>query len=225
MLSCTELAEPCKVGTWSSTREIAPLWIPQSECNFLKISNDFKAFVPADTANSIFQAGPHATLGVAGQTSLMDLLVTYPPPDPQVDAATSKKTKRNRKKPDKMPYQGGALVSLSEKMQVESSTVPEVNATTVMIRHIACCYLPHHVTGFLDEAGMGGKYDLVYLPLNVSKKANLGYAFVNFLSPSDVDVCKEKFDGRVFGTSLTEKKCQVVLARMQYVPADSKRSV
>jgi len=84
-----------------------------------------------------------------------------------------------------------------------------------MIRHIACSYTQEQVMAFLDEAGFAGKYNFVYLPSNPAKNANLGYAFVNFISEEYVEKCKDKLDGRVFGTSCTQKKCRVALAHMQ----------
>jgi len=60
--------------------------------------------------------------------------------------------------------------------------IAEETATAVMIRHIACRYMQQEAVAFLDEVGLQGKYDFVYLPLNPSKNANLGYMFVNFLN-------------------------------------------
>lgn len=93
------------------------------------------------------------------------------------------------------------------------------SATTVMIRHIACRYTESDVSTFLDGAGLHGKYDSVKLPLNTTKRANLGYVFVNFLKSEYVEECRAIFDGKAFGSSRTEKKCQVSLAHMQAKPA------
>eukprot|EP00747_Dinoflagellata_sp_TGD_P104661 gnl/TRDRNA2_/TRDRNA2_169306_c5_seq2.p1 gnl/TRDRNA2_/TRDRNA2_169306_c5~~gnl/TRDRNA2_/TRDRNA2_169306_c5_seq2.p1 ORF type:complete len:417 (-),score=100.15 gnl/TRDRNA2_/TRDRNA2_169306_c5_seq2:201-1451(-) len=92
---------------------------------------------------------------------------------------------------------------------------PASQATTVMIRNIACQYTQERVMEFLDQAGLHGMYDFVYLPLNSTRRANLGYMFVNFVSMEAADMCKELLTGKVFGTSRTEKRCEVSIAHVQ----------
>jgi len=91
----------------------------------------------------------------------------------------------------------------------------EETATTVMIRHIACRYMQEDAVAFLDVVGLQWKYDFVYVPLNSSKNANLGYMFVNFLKPEHVNECKQLLHGQSFGESRTLKKCEVTLAHVQ----------
>jgi hypothetical protein len=107
----------------------------------------------------------------------------------------------------------------SEKIvQTRNLEVPaeKASGTTVMIRHIACRYTKDDVTAFLDKTCLQGKYDFVHLPLNIVKRANRGYVFVNFLSAEYAEECQDLLDGRVFGNSgYTEKICEVVPAHMQ----------
>jgi hypothetical protein len=138
---------------------------------------------------------------------LGDVIKSFPPPRALPQKRKSRKHRKQRR---------GNLVPFN---MVPTDEVPDGdsahNGQTVMIRHIACSYTQEQVMSFLDEAGFNGKYNFVYLPSNPAKNANLGYAFVNFVSAEYVDKCKEKLDGRVFGTSCTQKKCSVALAHMQ----------
>lgn len=97
----------------------------------------------------------------------------------------------------------------------EHTGIQEKTATTVMIRHIACRYMQDEAANFLDEVGLRGKYDFMYLPLNPTKRANLGYMFVNFLKPEYVNECRQLLTGRAFGATNTSKRCEVTLAHVQ----------
>lgn len=87
--------------------------------------------------------------------------------------------------------------------------------TTVMIRNIKCGYTQEDVKKILDRAALRGKFDLVYVPLNVSSRSNFGYTFVNFRAPQYVKECIAAIDGLVFGGGDTAKRCKVVPARVQ----------
>lgn len=87
--------------------------------------------------------------------------------------------------------------------------------TTVMVRNIACRYTKEQVMEFIDDLGLKGKYDFLYLPLNPVRRANLGYIFINFTTVEAVEECKQMLNGKSLGTSTTEKRCAVALARVQ----------
>jgi hypothetical protein len=97
----------------------------------------------------------------------------------------------------------------------ENPAEKDGEVTTAMIRHIACRYTQDDIASFLNEAGFAGKYNWIYLPLNPQKTANLGYVFVNFVSPQNLDECRDLLDNQVFGPSQTTKRCQVTMALLQ----------
>jgi len=68
---------------------------------------------------------------------------------------------------------------------------------------------------YLDEAGLEGMYNILHLPLNPTRRANLGYVFVNFTSPEYVDECKRLIEGKSLGPCVSEKRCEVAPARLQ----------
>merc|ERR1719205_230144 len=84
-----------------------------------------------------------------------------------------------------------------------------------MIRNIACRYSQKDVMIILDQVGLCGTYDFIFVPMCPSKRSNRGYAFVNFRCPEYVDMCRRLVSGQTFGTSETEKRCEVTLAHIQ----------
>lgn len=60
---------------------------------------------------------------------------------------------------------------------------PSSYPTTLMIRNVPNCYTQLDLLAELNELGFGGSFDFMYLPLDKSSKASVGYAFVNFTSP------------------------------------------
>jgi hypothetical protein len=111
--------------------------------------------------------------------------------------------------------QGDIAIAQATADGIENPTEKDADVTTAMIRHIACRYTQDDIASFLNEAGFAGKYNWVYLPLNPQKTANLGYVFVNFVSPETLDECRDLLDNQVFGPSQTTKRCQVTMALLQ----------
>mmetsp|Transcript_123849 Transcript_123849/g.194262 ORF Transcript_123849/g.194262 Transcript_123849/m.194262 type:complete len:156 (+) Transcript_123849:65-532(+) len=142
------------------------------------------------------------TSNVFGDPSLVEVLKVFPPPDPP----------KSEREVANLHVRTSFSVARKRLVGDEEGNV---NPTTVMIRHIACRYSQDQVMDILDDAGLRDKYDFVHLPSNPARQANLGYVFVNFTSPAYVDECKARFDGLVFGSSCTRKKCSVVLAHKQ----------
>lgn len=89
-------------------------------------------------------------------------------------------------------------------------------ATTVMIRNVApkvsqdALRQELHVRGFTYP-----RYDFFYLPMNATKDANAGYAFVNFRDPEVVRQFVEQFDGLQLPRFPARRRLQVVPASVQ----------
>lgn len=100
---------------------------------------------------------------------------------------------------------------------VATSTVSTASGTTVMLKNIACRFSQEEVAEILNERGLRGTYDFVYLPRSPARQSNLGYAFVNFNSAELMLQAASILDNEPFGLgrSLTEKRCQVVPAHVQ----------
>jgi len=59
--------------------------------------------------------------------------------------------------------------------------------TTAMVRNIPYQYSLEDVLAEFDDLGIGTSYNFVFLPSGDKKRPNLGYAFVNVVSPSKYD--------------------------------------
>jgi len=64
------------------------------------------------------------------------------------------------------------------------STFNHTKVTTMMIRNLPKEVTQSQLLKLLNETGFRTQYDFVYLPCCFTKKTNIGYAFVNFLSRS-----------------------------------------
>lgn len=94
---------------------------------------------------------------------------------------------------------------------------------TVMLRNLPCKYLNEELAAHLDEAGLGGLYNWVYVPSNKHRGriAGKGYAFVNLRDVSYVDTCRHLLDGKKLGISNSEKLVEVRMATNRSPPAEA----
>ena len=85
--------------------------------------------------------------------------------------------------------------------------------TSIMIRNIPNKY---DQISLLREININhmGKYDFLYLPIDFQNKANVGYAFINFVHPLFIiDFCNE-YIHRKWSKFNSNKKCDVKYARI-----------
>jgi hypothetical protein len=68
--------------------------------------------------------------------------------------------------------------------------------TTMMLRNLPNEYTRSMLMSELDKAGFFATYDFIYVPIDKCTHWNVGYAFVNFLSPEIAERCKREFAGR-----------------------------
>ncbi|CAK9059405.1 Protein MEI2-like 4 (OML4) (MEI2-like protein 4) [Durusdinium trenchii] len=81
--------------------------------------------------------------------------------------------------------------------------------TTVMLRNLPNNYTREMFLQLLDEQGMKGLYDFVYLPCDFYRDANLGYAFVNMVHAQAVEFLWRTFHGFSDWALPTAKVCEV----------------
>eukprot|EP00928_Gymnodinium_smaydae_P012455 TRINITY_DN14514_c2_g2_i1.p1 TRINITY_DN14514_c2_g2~~TRINITY_DN14514_c2_g2_i1.p1 ORF type:complete len:354 (-),score=29.84 TRINITY_DN14514_c2_g2_i1:165-1226(-) len=119
-------------------------------------------------------------------------------------------------------YSSGSLCSVVGPSEENDTLVDELpiewrGKTSVMIRNISYqlnqCALSHA----LHEAGFGGLFDYVYVPMNASgvTSTSKGYAFVNFLSAHAAYSFKTLFDGRSLTIAGNHKRLQVIPSNLQ----------
>jgi len=97
---------------------------------------------------------------------------------------------------------------------------PTMPITTVMIRGIPSSYTPERLMESLQEAGLEGWYDFIYMPRASLGRArhsvsNLGYSFVNFVHPNCVHICDNALSGKALDPQRSTKVCAITPADIQ----------
>ena len=83
-----------------------------------------------------------------------------------------------------------------------------------MIRNVPNKYTRQNLQNELD-AKARGTYDFLYLPIDFRNKCNLGYAFINMMSPLEVIKLHKALSGAKWTQSRSEKKCSISWGRLQ----------
>ncbi|XP_031130518.1 protein MEI2-like 5 [Ipomoea triloba] len=86
--------------------------------------------------------------------------------------------------------------------------------TTLMIKNIPNKYTSKMLLATIDE-NHRGTYDFLYLPIDFKNKCNVGYAFINMLSPSLIIPFYEAFNGKKWEKFNSEKVASLAYARIQ----------
>ncbi|KAM0944385.1 putative RNA recognition motif domain, mei2-like RNA recognition, RNA-binding domain superfamily [Dioscorea sansibarensis] len=90
--------------------------------------------------------------------------------------------------------------------------------TTLMIKNIPNKYTSKMLLSAINEKHKGA-YDFLYLPIDFKNKCNVGYAFVNMLSPAHVISFYQTFNGKKWEKFNSEKVATLAYARIQGKPA------
>ncbi|XP_058101188.1 protein MEI2-like 2 isoform X1 [Magnolia sinica] len=90
----------------------------------------------------------------------------------------------------------------------------EDTRTTLMIKNIPNKYTSKMLLAAIDE-NHRGTYDFLYLPIDFKNKCNVGYAFINMISPSHIIPFYEAFNGKKWEKFNSEKVASLAYARIQ----------
>ncbi|MCQ2820391.1 MAG: RNA-binding protein [archaeon] len=82
-----------------------------------------------------------------------------------------------------------------------------------MIRNIPIKYTDKMVLEELKS--FFGKFDCIYLPYDVEKQGNKGYAFINFIHPFHILLFYDKFQGHTWLHYDSKKICELNMANYQ----------
>lgn len=84
---------------------------------------------------------------------------------------------------------------------------------TVMVRNIPNRYIRDTLLQTPVFAEFAGKFDFLYLPMDLALRANVGYAFVNFVSPEVVVEFYRRWHRVRWEQS--NKTCEIAYGRLQ----------
>ncbi|KAL5207678.1 hypothetical protein ABZP36_032113 [Zizania latifolia] len=88
------------------------------------------------------------------------------------------------------------------------------NRTTLMIKNIPNKYTSKMLLAAIDEFHKG-TYDFFYLPIDFKNKCNVGYAFINMMSPVHIVSFYQAFNGKKWEKFNSEKVASLAYARIQ----------
>jgi hypothetical protein len=92
--------------------------------------------------------------------------------------------------------------------------------TTMMLRNIPNKYTQNTLLQEIDDLGFSGTYDFFYLPMDVHNRSNVGYAFINFLSPPNAERFRRIFSDHRFQRFQSRKISSVCTAHVQGLDAN-----
>ncbi|KAH9325647.1 hypothetical protein KI387_005825, partial [Taxus chinensis] len=90
----------------------------------------------------------------------------------------------------------------------------EDTRTTLMIKNIPNKYTSKMLLVAIDESHRG-TYDFLYLPIDFKNKCNVGYAFINMISPANIIPFFQAFNGKKWEKFNSEKVASLAYARIQ----------
>ncbi|KAE8734713.1 Protein MEI2-like 5 [Hibiscus syriacus] len=90
----------------------------------------------------------------------------------------------------------------------------EDTRTTLMIKNIPNKYTSKMLLAAIDENHQG-TYDFLYLPIDFKNNCNVGYAFINMISPSHIVSFYQAFNGKKWEKFNSEKVASLAYARIQ----------
>ncbi|CAA6671341.1 unnamed protein product [Spirodela intermedia] len=103
-------------------------------------------------------------------------------------------------------------------LDLEKIVSGEDTRTTLMIKNIQTSkyneYTSKMLLAAIDE-NHRGTYDFFYLPIDFKNKCNVGYAFINMVSPSHIVSFYETFNGKKWEKFNSEKVASLAYARIQ----------
>ncbi|KAI4295379.1 hypothetical protein L6164_035430 [Bauhinia variegata] len=110
----------------------------------------------------------------------------------------------------------GSQVDSKKQFQLDLDKIisGEDKRTTLMIKNIPNKYTSKMLLAAIDEYHRG-TYDFLYLPIDFKNKCNVGYAFINMLSPSLIIPFYESFNGKKWEKFNSEKVASLAYARIQ----------
>lgn len=106
--------------------------------------------------------------------------------------------------------QAAVCIQIKQGPKVQKpDALPSSMHASVMMRNLPNCYTRNMLLELLDAEGYMGSFDFLYLPIDFRRGLSLGYAFINFTSPSMAEGFRSHFTGFSEWCIPSDKICQV----------------
>ncbi|KAI3734240.1 hypothetical protein L6452_13705 [Arctium lappa] len=154
---------------------------------------------------------------VLGSGSPISRMTSFPSKGPVFfgngrGASNEGSTERNRSR--RIDYPVNQIGNKQYQLDLDKIISGEDTRTTLMIKNIPNKYTSKMLLAAIDESHKG-TYDFVYLPIDFKNKCNVGYAFINMVSPSHIVSFYEAFNGKKWEKFNSEKVASLAYARIQ----------
>jgi len=89
----------------------------------------------------------------------------------------------------------GSVAGAVESERIEAGVGPVEEKTTVMLRNVPYNCSRDAVVKMMDEVGLRGLYNFIYLPIDFRSRSGFGYAFINMVSFEAAEKFFSRFNG------------------------------
>lgn len=161
--------------------------------------------------------GPASPGDLLGSGSPISRMTSFPSKGPIYfgngrGASNEGSIERNRSR--RVDYPVNQIGNKQYQLDLDKIISGEDTRTTLMIKNIPNKYTSKMLLAAIDESHKG-TYDFVYLPIDFKNKCNVGYAFINMVSPSHIISFYEAFNGKKWEKFNSEKVASLAYARIQ----------
>ncbi|KAL5582587.1 hypothetical protein UlMin_015029 [Ulmus minor] len=128
--------------------------------------------------------------------------------------STSSDGLAERSRPRRVENSGSLDCKKQYQLDLDKIISGEDTRTTLMIKNIPNKYTSKMLLAAIDENHLR-TYDFLYLPIDFKNKCNVGYAFINMVSPSHIVPFYKAFNGKKWEKFNSEKVASLAYARIQ----------
>ncbi|XP_059663336.1 protein MEI2-like 2 isoform X2 [Cornus florida] len=128
--------------------------------------------------------------------------------------ATSNEGLAERGRSRRVEYSINKIDGKQYQLDLDKIICGEDTRTTLMIKNIPNKYTSKMLLAAIDE-NHRGTYDFLYLPIDFKNKCNVGYAFINMVSPSHIISFYQALNGKKWEKFNSEKVASLAYARIQ----------
>lgn len=105
------------------------------------------------------------------------------------------------------------VLNLAEELMKTAEALP----TTMMLRNLPNRYKQQELIEELELLGFAGTFDFFYAPIDFGTMGNVGYAFINFISPDQAKRFQNEVDGYSFKKHQQKKRNKTAMVSVAHL--------